>query len=204
MFNNVIQSRAAKWGLLASVLAVFALFSGFCLPGCSNNPATSPESDLSQDDVSFFDLPFSETELAKAVNDDDTDVEVIFAEDVFAALDGGSLTIIDKVKLYEFVVPPNALTSSTEISVEIIELKGKVTGSVDVIYDFAPDGLVFKETAWLYINVKKVLGPKAESVRFFYLNENTSEWEFQGEYYPDASGIACLPIDHFSRYGTTR
>ena len=204
MFNSVVQSRAAKWGLLASVLAVFALFSGIYLPGCSDNPATSTESSLSQDDVSFFDLPFDDGTLAKVVQDETTELDIVLAEESCSVDDGGSFIIGDKVKLYEFIVPPGALPYDANISVEILEIKTKVSGAVDVIYDFAPDGLVFNTPAYLLVNVKKVLGPKALSLRFFYLNEQTNLWEFQGEYFPGADGVACVPIIHFSKYGSTR
>ncbi len=75
MSSKLIESRTTQWGLLVSFVAIFALISGLYLPGCSQNPATSPDLSLSQDEVSFFELPFDESALEKKVTDPTVDVE---------------------------------------------------------------------------------------------------------------------------------
>ena len=52
------------------------------------------------------------------------------------------------------------------------------------------------------IDVAKVLGKKATCLRWYYLNEQTGIWVYQGQFCADPeTGFATVPIEHFSRYG---
>jgi len=202
MGNKLIQSRVAKWGLLVSLVAVFALISGLCLPGCSDNPATSSDINLSQDETSFFDQPFDEVVFARAVELEATiDVETLFGEAVFTSVDGGELVIGTAGNFHYFSMQPNSMPYDATISLEIMKIDSKKNDDVAVIYEFKPDGLEFLIPAELGINVAKVLGKRATCVKWYYLNEQTGVWQYQGEYCADPDGFARIPIEHFSRYG---
>ena len=201
MRDKLIQSGAARWGLLVSLVAVFALISGLCLPGCSENPNSSLETNLSQDETSFFDEPFDEVSFAKKVEDPNVDVEVLFGEELCTVLDGGTLVVGTAGNYHELVIEPDALLADTVIRVEITKVDDR-NENVQLVYEFWPDGLVFSTPATLRLNVAKVLGKRATCVDFYYLNENAGLWEFQGTYCADPlTGIADIPVEHFSRWG---
>ncbi len=201
MRGNLIQSGAARWGLLVSLVAVFALISGLYLPGCSENPTSSLETNLSQDETSFFDLPFDEASLAKRVDALKGEAEAWYGEELFTVLDGGTMVIGAAGNIHEFVLEPGALPADTVIRVAITKIEYK-KNHISVLYEFRPDGLVFSTPATLRVNVVKVLGKKATNVDFYYLNEDAGRWEFQGTYYADPlTGIADIPVGHFSRWG---
>ncbi|UCD62842.1 MAG: hypothetical protein JSW34_08735 [Candidatus Zixiibacteriota bacterium] len=202
MFARRIQSRAAKWGLLASMLAAFALFSGLYLPGCSDNPAGS--SDVTESgETSFFDLPFDEVELAKKVADPTTLVTVALGEQDIIAADGGLITLVSvgTSATQELLVPENTLPYDVTISIELLRLESKKSRDVTLIYECLPDGLVFTQPAILKLDLVKTLGKKATCAHMYWLNPVTNQWESQGDYYPDAAGFVYLPFWHFSRWG---
>ncbi len=202
MRNELGQSRAARWGLLVSFVALFALISGLYLPGCSENPATSPDTTLSQDETSFFDEPFDELALARVVELQSTvDVEILYGEATFTTLDGGELVVGRSGNFHEFIIYPGAIDTDVVISMEILKVESRKNDDVAVIYEFKPDGLVFSTPGELKVNVAKLLGKKKTCLRWYYLNEQTGNWVYQGEYCADADGIATIFIDHFSRYG---
>lgn len=202
MNDQQIQPRAAKWGILVSFVAVFALVFGLYLPGCSDNPATSPDT-LSQDETSYFDQEFDEAQYAKLVDLAAETEEYLWGEDLFTAVDGGSLVIGTNGNFHELLVPVGALPYDVTIRVEIIKVEDKKDDLV-IIYDFAPDGLVFLQPAYLIIDPAKLLGKKATCVDFYYLDESVfpAVWTLQGTYCADSrTGKATIPIEHFSKYG---
>lgn len=201
MFNRLILSRATKWGLLASMLAVFALFSGIFLPGCSNNPNSATDMSTFQDEVSFFDLPFDDEMLAKAIADPSIDVQVISGENLVTVEDGGIIYVGATGNLHEFIVPAGAVPYDVNITLEIVKLERRSNGYVSVIYDFGPDGLVFAEPAILRMDVTKVLGRKATEAHLYYLNEETGQWEEKGVFPAGPDNYVNMTIDHFSRWG---
>ncbi|UCG60527.1 MAG: hypothetical protein JSV52_09335 [Candidatus Zixiibacteriota bacterium] len=203
MATKIIQSRVAKWGLLISALAVFALISGLYLPGCSENPAIPSGTDLSQDETSFFDQPFDEAAFARAVElQAVVDVEVLYEEGLFTSLDGGEIVIGTAGNFQEFVVYPYSVPYDVTISLEITSLQSKKNDDVAIVYEFKPDGLEFLIPAELKINVAKVLGKRATCLRWYYLNEQTGIWVYQGQFCADPeTGFATVPVEHFSRYG---
>jgi len=202
MNNQQTRPWAAKWGILISFVAVFALVFGLYLPGCSNNPVTSPDT-LSQDETSFFDQPLDDAQYAKLVDLAAETEEYLWGEDLFTALDGGSLVIGTNGNFHEFLIPAGALPYTTEIRVEIITVEGK-KGDVALIYDFSPDGLVFLQPAYLIVDPAKLLGKKATCIDFYYLDESVSPavWTLQGTYCVDSqNNLVTVPVYHFSRYG---
>jgi hypothetical protein len=202
MRDKLIQSRAAKWGLFISFVAVFALISGLYLPGCSNNPATSSETTASQDQTNFFDLPFDEAAFAKILEDPNVNVEVLSAEELCTVEDGGTISVGTAGNFYEFLLLPYTLETDVIVTMEIIKVETKPSGQVRVIYDFSPDGLVFPVPAILWVDVAKVLGKRATCADLYYLNEQTGQWEFQGRYCVDpVTEKVGFPIEHFSKYG---
>ncbi|UCC45475.1 MAG: hypothetical protein JSU65_06030 [Candidatus Zixiibacteriota bacterium] len=201
MFNRLTLSRATKWGLLASMLAVFALFSGIYLPGCSNNPNNSTQVNAPEEEFSFFDDSFDDAALAKAVIDPAINVDFLTAEEYLSAEDGGSIVIGTIGTYYEFYVPPDAVPYDVAISVQITRLEKKYSKEVAVVYDFSPDGLVFAQPATLRMDVTKVLGKKATEANLYYYNEQTKSWEHKGTYPAGADGWVSMPIEHFSRWG---
>lgn len=202
MDTKLIQPRAAKWGLLISFLAVFALITGLCLPGCSENPSTSSDTILPEDDVSFFDQPFDEVQYARLVELAAVDEDILFGELPIVADDGGTIVVGTKGNYHEFEVPPGALPYNEIIRVEIIKVESK-KDEIAVIYDFDPDGLVFNTSAYLKIDVAKVLGKRATSANLYYLDESvdTPRWILYDSANAGPDGVAVFSIDHFSKYG---
>ena len=202
MGGKLVQPRAAKWGMLISFLAVFALAMGLYLPGCSENPTTSGETSLADDETSFFDQPFDDVQFARLVELAAVDEEVLFGELPIIADVGGTIVVGTKGNSHEFEVPPGALPYDAIIRVEITKIEAK-KDEIAVIYDFAPEGLVFDSPAFLKIDVAKVLGKKATSFELYYLDESldTPRWVSYGNFPADENGIATAQIDHFSKYG---
>ena len=147
-------------------------------------------------------MPFDETSLAKAADDPNIDLDVITDNELFSAIDGGTLVVGTTGNLHELVVAPLSLTVDTVITVEVTKIDTKNREQCQVIYDFQPDGLVFSTPATLRVNVARVLGKKATCANLYYLNENTGRWEFQGTYCADPlTGFAEMPVPHFSKWG---
>lgn len=201
MFNRLTLSRATKWGLLASMLAVFALFSGIYLPGCGNNPNSSTDVNAPEEEFTFFDDSFDDAALARAVVDPAIDVDFLSAEELLSAADGGSIVVGTIGTFYEFIVSPDAVPYDVTISVQITTLEKKYSKEVAVVYDFSPDGLVFAEPAVLRMDVTKVLGKKVTEANLYYYNEQTKSWEHEGTYQAGSDGWVEMPIAHFSRWG---
>ena len=185
-----------------TLVAVFALVFGLCLPGCSENPSSSSEPGLQQDEASFFDLPFDETSLAKAADDPNIIFDVIRDDELFNAIDGGTLVIGSGGALQEFVVAPYSMEVDAVIAVEVTKIDSKSREQCQIIYDFQPDGLVFAVPATLRVDVARVLGKRSTCANIYHLNEDTGRWEHQGTYCADpVTGIAEIPIPHFSKWG---
>ncbi|MEW6411324.1 MAG: hypothetical protein AB1483_02495 [Candidatus Zixiibacteriota bacterium] len=199
MSSKLIESRAAKWGLLVSFVAVFALMSGLYLPGCSQNPTTSSDLNLSQDETNFFELPFDESALAKKVTDPTVDVEIALGEGL-VTVDGGG--VIEVGTKHLFTVAPMSVYTNTLISAEITRIEED--GIVTAIYEFGPHGTVFSLPAVLQIDAKTLFDKGTKSINFYYLNEQTNLWELQGQYPVDDNGYAHVPVYHFSKYGASR
>jgi len=204
MSNQQSRPWAAKWGILISFAAVFALVFGLYLPGCSDNPTSSTDT-LSQDETGFFDEPFDDIQYARLVElAAATDDEYLYGEEFLTVLDGGSIVIGTNGNFHEFLVPAGALPYNATISLEILKVEKNKDDKIVVIYDFAPDGLVFNQSAYLIIDPAKLLGKKATCVDFYYLDEsaNPSVWKFQGTYCVEGTGsLVTIPVDHFSKYG---
>lgn len=186
MKNPSTPVQGAKWGLLVSFLAVFALVSVFVITGCSDNPLDS--SAVVTTESTFFDQPFDEVAFAKVTST----TEVINSSAYLTDETGGTVPLTP----HWFEVLPQSFPADTMFTVLIVSVD-----DASVVYDFGPDGLVFSEAATLHISVTSLYGKRATEVSFYWLNETTNLWELQGVYKADAAGYAHVPIEHFSKFG---
>ena len=106
---------------------------------------------------------------------------------------GGSIEIERDGYLHLFTVEAGALDDDTEITVK--SSKEKVLGKDMIVFEFAPDGLVFAKSAILDFEIAE-LDSKALTAKLYYYNPDREKWEYQ---YTNTvkSGVASFSIDHF-------
>ncbi|MEW6411325.1 MAG: hypothetical protein AB1483_02500 [Candidatus Zixiibacteriota bacterium] len=202
MASRIIESKASQWGLLVSFVAVFALLSGLYLTGCSQSPTTSTDLTLSQDQEGFFELPYDETALEKEAVNPNMEVEVLYGEGLVTTEDGGDIWVGTAGNIHEFLVSPMAIPSDTIIQIGVTKVEWH--DEIVVLYDFGPDGLQFAIPAVLKVNAQKLFGANVSAINWFYLDERTNTWQYQGSYQVDALGEIEIPVYHFSKYGASR
>jgi hypothetical protein len=184
----------ASWRAFAPLVAILALVLIFGLPGCSDKPL---DVNTSQEDISFFDLPFDDDALAKRGLGD---YEAVYrTEDYLTVEDGGSIAINGHDGAYTFVVEPYSFPEDTRFTVAIYVIEDTPTKTT-IVYEFGPDGLEFTVPAHLILNADAVAAMGAESIDFYYLNGN--KWAYQGTYFRNKDNQFVIPIEHFSKYGT--
>jgi hypothetical protein len=184
----------ASWRPFAPLVVILALVVIFGLPGCSDKPL---DVNTSQEDISFFDLPFDDNALAKGrpVSYD----AVYRTEDYLTVEDGGLIEINSHDGAFTFVVEPYSFPEDTRFTVAVYIVED-TPEKTTIVYEFGPDGLVFTEPAHLILNADVVAAMGAQSTDFFYLSGN--KWIYQGTYFRDKDNQFVIPIEHFSKYGT--
>ncbi|UCG60526.1 MAG: hypothetical protein JSV52_09330 [Candidatus Zixiibacteriota bacterium] len=184
----------APWRLIAPLVAILSLAVIFGLPGCSDQPL---DVNTSQEDVSFFDLPFDEAIAKKGLEYD----AVFGTEDYIAAEDGGTIAINGHGAIWSFQVFPNSIPNDVRITVRIYIVED-TPEKTTVIYEFGPDGLEFSVPALLTLDADAVAGTNGQTIDFYYLNKN--RWVYQGTFNRTGDDEFVIPIHHFSRYGSGR
>lgn len=202
MATRIIHSKASQWGLLVSFVAVFALLSGLYLTGCSHNPTTSTELGLSQDETDFFELPYDQTAVEKQATNPNLEYEILYGEGLVTDEDGGCVWVGTPGNLHEFIVSPLAIPADTTIQIQVTKVEWH--DEIVVLYDFGPDGLHFAVPAVLKVNAQKLFGANLSTINWFYLDEHTNTWQYQGSYVVNALGQVEIPVYHFSKYGASR
>jgi len=95
----------------------------------------------------------------------------------------------------KLVIPPGALGRTVEIEMEVRQ--GKANGRFYTLYDFDPDGLVFKQPSKLTLTLPYTDGTLV-TLRWF--NPESRRWEWQ-ESQPVKNNKVVFSIRHFSKYG---
>ena len=194
---------AITGGTMVFFLAAMIFSAVVILTGCENTPLTTESID-SQDQTSFFDLPYDTEARAKRVDGDDDDEYTIdtiaFYENYISVTDGGVVLLGETESADAFVVQPESFPYDTSFVLEVTKIVS-VDGQMAIVYDCGPDGLTFSKPAILLINVWADFGKSTSSVCLYWLNETTNKWEFQTESNVDDVGQAIFLLDHFSKWG---
>lgn len=191
MRDRPSKQRIALWRSFMPLVAILALAVAFGLPGCSDK---SLDTNTSQEEISFFDLPYYDGDLAKKGY-----VATYLTEDYLHADEGGVIEITAHGAVFSFVVAPNSFPEDTRFTLGIYIVEDSPEKTT-VIYEFGPDGLVFSEPAHLILDANVVVPEGVETIDFFYLNKN--RWMYQGTYDRNQNNQFDIDINHFSRYGT--
>jgi len=173
-----LKSFSLVGGLI--VLAVLLAFNG-----CSNNAPMEPNLPQSAD-LSRL-VPLGEPLESH---------QSVFDEAVVKADDGGVIDIEREDHLHQFVVGAGAIDEDTQITVE--SYRDKIGSKEVVVFDFGPDGLVFKPAANLKFEIAE-LNARALSAKLFYFDPDLKEWVCQGSS-AVKDGVAEFPIYHFCKY----
>lgn len=177
-----MKKRLQRFSLIGGLIVLAALFS---FNGCSDNAPMQPNLPQSSDlnrMVAMGGLP----EAIPSV----MDATVIDADC------GGVVEIERDTYLHRLEVDPGAIDEDTQITVE--SYGGKVGLKDAIIFDFGPDGLIFKKAAKLKFEMAE-LDDKASSAKLHYFDPDLSKWVLQ-ESGQVKSGVAEFPIYHFSKY----
>lgn len=177
-----MSKRLRGFSLIGGLIVLAALLA---FNGCSNNAPMQPNLPQSADLnklIGMGGLPES--------------TQSVLDEAVIDADEGGVIDIERDIYLHQFEVPAGAIDEDTKITVESYE--GKVGTKDAVIFDFGPDGLVFKEPANLKFEMAE-LDAKALSAKLHYFDPDLSRWVFQKSSLVK-NGVAEFPIYHFSKY----
>ncbi len=191
MKDRLSKQRIALWRSLMPVVAILALAVAFGLPGCSEKPL---DVNTSQEEISFFDLPFDDGVFAKKGL-----VATYRTEDFITVAEGGTIEISAHGAVFSFVIAPNSFPEDTRFTLAIYILED-TPDKTTVVYEFGPDGLVFTEPALLVLDANVVVPEGSQTIDFYYLNKN--RWVYQGTYDRNKDDQFVIGIDHFSRYGT--
>ena len=191
---------AITGGTMVFFLAAMIFSAVVILTGCENTPLTTESID-SQDQISFFDLPYDPEAMAKRADDVFTIDTIAFYENFITVTDGGVVLLGETESADAFVVQPESFPYDTSFVLEVTKIVS-VDGPMAIIYDCGPDGLTFSKPAILLINAWADFGKPTTSVNLYWLNETTNKWEFQAEAQVDDAGRAAFELDHFSKWGT--
>jgi hypothetical protein len=171
----------------ALISSLVLLASALVISGCSDNSPLQPN--LPQTD-SMNRL------IMSGMSGDSSEPETVSDSELIEKDVGGTIEIERESYLHLFTVPEGALDSDTEITVE--SWQEKISGKEMIVFDFGPDGLVFKIPAKLDFDMAE-LNSKAKWGKLYYFDPVKSKWEFQGSS-SVVDGIASFDIDHFSKY----
>ncbi len=186
-------------GTMVFFLAALIFSAVVILTGCENTSLTT-DSIVSQDQTSFFDLPYDSETMAKRV---DITIDVVkFYENFITVTDGGVVLLGETESADVFVVQPESFAYDTSFVLEVTKIVD-AEGEMAVVFDCGPDGLTFTKPAILLVNAWADFGKKTTSVSLYWLNETTDRWEIRAETQVDAiTGQAAFELDHFSKWGT--
>lgn len=155
----------------------------FIVAGCSNQSPLEPN------------VPQS-LELAKGFYGASSSNVVVSSSELITE-DSGGVIEIDRLEYQHlFIVDPHAVDS--DVTIDVASSKDKI-GRIDcIVFDFAPDGLVFKTPARLDFQMAE-LNAGATSGKLFYFDPKSSQWVYLGSA-DVVDGIVEFPISHFSKY----
>lgn len=110
--------------------------------------------------------------------------------------DGGVIDIVSGPYEHQFVVQAGALDQDTQIWVKTY--KDTVLGKSVLVFEFGPDGLVFKEASNLLVDMGEI-NSRASSAKLYYFDPSAGRWVYLSSS-PVVDGVAAFDINHFSKY----
>jgi hypothetical protein len=111
-------------------------------------------------------------------------------------VEGGQLTAGDGAPGSKLVIPEEALSEDTLISMEVIS-----DGVSRVDFNFGPHGMVFAKSVRLELSWATLKDVTADDLILYYYDEELGEWVEETSAVWDETGKkAVLYIDHFSKY----
>lgn len=158
-----------------------ALAAVVVLAGCSNDSIVGPVND--QDVLlgrSIPVVPLSAVEVSQQI----------------PAATGGVIAISQDNYNHAFVVSKDGLDKDETISAKV--QSDYVNGKKAVIFEFGPDGLVFKEASKLQFDIAAV-NVRASSAYLYYFDPKVGNWVLQSVVRVN-NGVAVFDINHFSKY----
>lgn len=172
-----------KLRILSISTGIALLAAVFIFAGCSHQSPLEPN------------VPQS-LELAKSASGSGAGNLVVSTSELITADAGGVIEIDRENYQHLFKVDPYAVSSDLTISVKTSkEQIGRLTC---IVFEFGPDGLVFKSPAELDFQIAE-LNSSALSGKLYYFDPKLGQWVYQGS--ADVKdGIVAFPISHFSKY----
>lgn len=193
--DRLRKYRPGLW--ICSILAGCACLI-LILAGCSDDAAILDNNSYSEDNVSFFDLPYYPDALAK--RSDILVSESKYFESRLSASSGGVIPLGDDADVESFVVLPASFLSDTTFAITVTRFMTD-DGEMPIVYEFGPDGLQFSRPAVLRLNVAELFGRNVSEIELYLLNEDTNMFELVVTLAADAQGYVYGPVEHFSSYG---
>lgn len=177
-----MSKRLRGFSLVGGLIVLAALLA---FSGCSNNAPMDPNLPQSGELGRF--IPFGNPLESS---------QSVFDEGAIDADNGGVINIERDAYQHQFEVDAGALDEDTQITVE--SYLDKIGGKEVVVFDFGPDGLVFKKAAHLKFEMAE-LNARASSAKLYYFDKDRSKWIYQGSS-AVKHGVAEFSIHHFSKY----
>jgi hypothetical protein len=174
------------------------------LVGCSGNLPLAPQNPEPQ---GLSALAYVDTRAEKAdsiLNDrlDNAETLVsVLGSDSDSALvgsSGGRVVLNAAGEVSELIIPPKALERDVWITARE-QWFDTPLGRVRV-YDFGPEGLVFRPAATLHLKTNL---PLNSVLKLFYFNPVVGEWQLQQALRVDNNGVVSFKLHHFSKYAIT-
>lgn len=169
------------FGGLAVVLTLFFVM------GCSNNTPMQPNvaNPLEMGNISAKTISSPSVMSVETYDSAYIDKEV-----------GGDIEIQRGDYVHDFAVAADGLSESTLITVR--SANDQILGKEMIVFEFGPDGLVFKKSASLQFDMAE-LGTQSTVAKLYYYDPVKGKWSFQYSVSVQ-NGIAEFSIDHFSKY----
>jgi len=173
--------KRSKVFSLASGLAV--LIIAFMFSSCSTNSPLAPD-------------PVDIGPVSKGIS---MGIEPIVYTQTDRLVDcnlGGTIEIERDGTMHEFRVDAGALDQDTRIT--IITSEQKINGKDAVVFEFGPNGLIFKKAAKLDFDIAD-LNASIATAKLLYYEPGLRVWVNQGSK-SVTNGRAVFDIYHFSKY----
>jgi len=185
----------SRSGLWVCSLIVGCIGLVLIVAGCSDNGLILDNNNSSEDNVSFFDLPYDTGALAK--RSDIAVSESTFIQKRLKASEGGVIPLGPDETVEAFVVIQDSFEADTTFEITVTKIL-TTDGEMPIIFDFGPDGLQFSRPAVLRLNLFELFGKNTTSMELYWLDEETNEWEFMETLDADSQGFVYGTIPHFS------
>ncbi|HEQ99662.1 MAG TPA: hypothetical protein ENO22_10015 [candidate division Zixibacteria bacterium] len=176
-------------GIITGTILAGLILALMIIMGCSDLP-TVPEQDGIFTLADFESIAARQAEFSEP---EDGGGSVLIPAD-----EGGVIPIVfSNGSEGSLEVPPNAIRSDTEISVEVTEVILRDRAILQ--FDFQPDGLRFSTEATLTIDASAFRDADMEYVDWYYYNPDSGKWELVDRY-PLSGDKVYIKMSHFSKW----